>query len=120
MIKRQINLKKNILQICKMIIKFHFICYLYLFAISQRLHNYVALPKLKKSRYYIVAFLDSLIENLTIFVDCSTGGSGGIRTPVGLHPNGFQDRLVVTASIHFRIFAAHSLYQSAAFVSICF
>lgn len=32
------------------------------------------------------------------------GGSGGIRTPVGLHPNGFQDRLVVTASIRFRKF----------------
>ena len=31
------------------------------------------------------------------------GGSGGIRTPVGLHPNGFQDRLVMTTSIRFRI-----------------
>gem|GEM_PF-5560994 len=31
----------------------------------------------------------------------SLGGSGGIRTPVGLHPNGFQDRLVMTTSIHF-------------------
>ena len=31
------------------------------------------------------------------------GGSRGIRTPVGLHPNGFQDRLVMTASICFRI-----------------
>ena len=30
------------------------------------------------------------------------GGGGGIRTPVGLHPNGFQDRLVMTASIHLR------------------
>ena len=30
------------------------------------------------------------------------GGSGGIRTPVGLHPNGFQDRLVMTASIRFQ------------------
>ena len=27
------------------------------------------------------------------------GGGEGIRTPVGLHPNGFQDRLVMTASI---------------------
>ena len=27
------------------------------------------------------------------------GGCGGIRTPVGVNPNGFQDRLVVTASI---------------------
>ena len=31
------------------------------------------------------------------------GGSGGIRTPVGFHPNGFQDRLVMTASIRFHI-----------------
>ena len=31
------------------------------------------------------------------------GGGGGIRTPVGLRPNGFQDRLVVTASIRLRI-----------------
>ena len=27
------------------------------------------------------------------------GAGGGIRTPVGFHPNGFQDRLVMTASI---------------------
>ena len=27
------------------------------------------------------------------------GGGRGIRTPVGLHPNGFQDRLVMTTSI---------------------
>ena len=27
------------------------------------------------------------------------GGEGGIRTHVGLHPNGFQDRPVVTASV---------------------
>ncbi len=38
-----------------------------------------------------------------VFVQFANGGSGGIRTPVGLHPNGFRDRLVVTASIHFRI-----------------
>ena len=31
------------------------------------------------------------------------GGDGGIRTHVGLHPNGFQDRLVMTASIQLRI-----------------
>ena len=30
------------------------------------------------------------------------GGEGGIRTHVGLHPNGFQDRLVMTASIPLR------------------
>lgn len=39
---------------------------------------------LKKPRFYIVTFLDSLIENLTIFVDCSTGGRDGIRTHVPL------------------------------------
>lgn len=27
------------------------------------------------------------------------GGGRGIRTPVGLHPNGFQDRPVMTASV---------------------
>ena len=32
------------------------------------------------------------------------GGGRGIRTPVGLRPNGFQDRLVMTASITLRIF----------------
>ena len=37
------------------------------------------------------------------FKRVSLGGSGGIRTPVGLHPNGFQDRLVVTTSIHFLV-----------------
>ena len=31
------------------------------------------------------------------------GGGEGIRTPVGLHPNGFQDRLVMTASIRLRM-----------------
>ena len=31
------------------------------------------------------------------------GGGGGIRTPVALPPNGFQDRLVMTASIRLRI-----------------
>ena len=35
-----------------------------------------------------------------------SGAGGGIRTPVGLPPNGFQDRLVMTASIHLRICAA--------------
>ena len=31
------------------------------------------------------------------------GGGRGIRTPVGVNPNGFQDRLVMTASIVLRI-----------------
>ena len=48
----------------------------------------------------------SLCKIKTAFSGCF-GGSGGIRTPVGLHPNGFQDRLVVTASIHFHTGAAN-------------
>ena len=28
-----------------------------------------------------------------------SGGEGGIRTHVGLHPNGFQDRPVMTTSV---------------------
>ena len=32
-----------------------------------------------------------------------SGGEEGIRTLVGLLPNGFQDRLVMTASIPLRI-----------------
>ena len=31
------------------------------------------------------------------------GGGKGIRTLVGLHPNGFQDRLVMTTSISLRV-----------------
>ncbi len=37
------------------------------------------------------------------FKRVSLGGGRGIRTPVGLLPNGFQDRLVVTASICLRM-----------------
>ena len=49
------------------------------------------------------------------------GGGGGIRTPVGLHPNGFQDRLVMTASIRLHIqLNTVSLYQGAGNVSIIF
>ena len=33
----------------------------------------------------------------------STGGEGGIRTHAGFHPNGFQDRLVMTTSIPLHI-----------------
>ena len=32
------------------------------------------------------------------------GAGRGIRTPVGFHPNGFQDRLVMTASIFLQLF----------------
>ena len=31
------------------------------------------------------------------------GGGSGIRTHVGVNPNGFQDRLVMTASISLRV-----------------
>ena len=31
------------------------------------------------------------------------GGGRGIRTPVGLHPNGFQDRRVMTSSLFLRV-----------------
>ena len=34
---------------------------------------------------------------------CSCGAGRGIRTPVGFPPNGFQDRLVMTASIRLHI-----------------
>ena len=37
--------------------------------------------------------------------DLSAGGEDGIRTHVGLLPNGFQDRLVMTASIPLRIYS---------------
>jgi hypothetical protein len=33
----------------------------------------------------------------------SNGGEGGIRTHVGLHPNGFQDRPVMTASVPLQV-----------------
>ena len=38
-------------------------------------------------------------EKRTPFGVLYRGGGRGIRTPVGLHPNGFQDRLVMTTSI---------------------
>lgn len=40
--------------------------------------------------------------NLIEFNSNSFGGGGGIRTPVPVKANGFQDRLVVTASIRLR------------------
>ena len=40
------------------------------------------------------------INKKTIINDYSfCGGEGGIRTHVGLHPNGFQDRPVMTTSV---------------------
>ena len=43
------------------------------------------------------------ITNLQMFVFPASGGEDGIRTHVRLPSNGFQDRLVVTASIPLRI-----------------
>ena len=43
------------------------------------------------------------------FKRVALGGGEGIRTPVGLHPNGFQDRLVMTASIRLRDCGAFAL-----------
>ena len=42
------------------------------------------------------------LENV-VFSRLFGGGEEGIRTLVGLPPNGFQDRLVMTASIPLRI-----------------
>ena len=47
-----------------------------------------------------------------LYAVADVGGGGGIRTPVGLHPNGFQDRLVVTASIRLHIFNCKILQQT--------
>ena len=41
-----------------------------------------------------------------------TGGGRGIRTPVGLHPNGFQDRPVMTASVSLRAILFTNTYYS--------
>ena len=47
--------------------------------------------------------------------DPQIGGGRGIRTPVGFHPNGFQDRLVVTTSIflqsHYNYYKIFSFCQ---------
>ena len=44
------------------------------------------------------------VFRFAVFSSYKDGGGEGIRTPVGLHPNGFQDRLVMTASIRLHIF----------------
>ena len=48
----------------------------------------------------IVVAIDLFSFNDLFFLVCLIGGAaGGIRTPVGGRPNGFQDRLVMTSSI---------------------
>ncbi len=49
--------------------------------------------------------------NRTDFTVCF-GAGGGIRTPVGFPPNGFQDRLVMTASIRLHFFNSLFLLYS--------
>ena len=49
---------------------------------------------------------NTLAHSARVF--CSTGGEEGIRTLVGLPPNGFQDRLVMTTSILLRIFTVYA------------
>ena len=43
------------------------------------------------------------------------GGGRGIRTPVGLLPNGFQDRLVMTTSIYLRIILKKRIFAENGF-----
>ena len=40
------------------------------------------------------------------------GGEGGIRTHVGFHPNGFQDRPVMTASVPLQNFGDPSAIRT--------
>ena len=41
------------------------------------------------------------------------GGEGGIRTHVGLHPNGFQDRPVMTTSVPLQKLVTHARFERA-------
>jgi hypothetical protein len=41
--------------------------------------------------------------SMVYFFQFKNGGGRGIRTPVGFHPNGFQDRPVMTTSVSLRI-----------------
>ena len=47
-----------------------------------------------KLRYAPKTYYKSMKLNINV-----NGGGGGIRTHVGFHPNGFQDRPVMTASV---------------------
>ena len=47
-----------------------------------------------------------------ILVSSFVGGERGIRTPVGVNPNGFQDRLVMTTSIALHYLKRHISFQA--------
>ena len=46
-----------------------------------------------------------------VFVQFPSGGGEGIRTPVPLQANGFQDRLVMTASIRLRMLILYCIVR---------
>ena len=74
---------------------------------------------LHQLEYYSIAALTSAYKKRTyiyhaeICVTAVYGGEEGIRTLVGLPPNGFQDRLVMTASIPLRLKAGGDEFQHA-------
>ena len=61
----------------------------------------MTLVTFKKTAYYIAIQQKKIIPTETS--RDLHGGEEGIRTLVGLPPNGFQDRLVMTTSIPLRI-----------------
>ena len=48
---------------------------------------------------YFVKLMNKLLTSNNNIRYYQIGGGDGIRTHVGLHPNGFQDRPVMTASV---------------------
>lgn len=44
-----------------------------------------------------------IVNDNMVSYKLSYGGEGGIRTHVGLHPNGFQDRPVMTTSVPLQV-----------------
>ena len=51
------------------------------------------------------------LEPFSGFRCVRSGGGRGIRTPVGFRPNGFQDRLVMTASIYLQGYISVSHFK---------
>ena len=61
------------------------------------IHSLIIIPKYSLEKKYTHS-------NFSLgCVQFACGGGWGIRTLVGLRPNGFQDRLVMTASISLRV-----------------